>query len=93
MNFSDKASIPEHVLARHVGDETVILDLASGTYFGLDAVGARIWQLVSDGMSFAEIRDVMLAEYDVSLADIERDIAALAANLQSYGLIAGRPQS
>lgn len=92
MNFSDKASIPEHVLARHVGDETVILDLASGTYFGLDAVGARIWQLVSDGMSFAEIRDVMLAEYDVSLADIERDIAALAANLQSYGLIAGRPR-
>ena len=92
MNFSDKASIPEHVLARHVGDETVILDMASGTYFGLDAVGARIWQLVSDGMSFAEIRDVMLAEYDVSLADIERDIAALAANLQSYGLIAGRPR-
>ena len=92
MNFSDKASIPEHVLARHVGDETVILDLASGTYFGLDAVGARIWQLVSDGMSLAEIRDVMLAEYDVSLADIERDIAALAANLQSHGLIAGRPR-
>jgi hypothetical protein len=36
-------------MARTVGDETVILDLANGTYYGLDPVGARMWQLMSEG--------------------------------------------
>jgi len=49
MNLSDKVTIPAQVMARTVGDETVILDLASGTYYGLDPVGARIWQLMSEG--------------------------------------------
>ena len=40
MNLSDSLSIPSQVMARTVGDETVILDLASGTYFGLDPIGA-----------------------------------------------------
>ena len=39
MKLSDKVGIPPQVMARTVGDETVILDLASGTYFGLDPVG------------------------------------------------------
>ncbi|MBK9987508.1 MAG: hypothetical protein IPP21_11335 [Betaproteobacteria bacterium] len=42
MNLSDKVTIPTQVMARTVGDETVILDLASGTYFGLDPVGAHV---------------------------------------------------
>ena len=49
MNLSDKVSIPTQVMARTVGDETVILDLASGTYYGLDPIGARIWQLMGEG--------------------------------------------
>jgi hypothetical protein len=49
MNLSDKVSIPTQVMARTVGDETVILDLANGTYYGLDPVGARMWQLMSEG--------------------------------------------
>jgi len=39
----DRVTVPPHVIARRVGEDTVILDLASGTYFGLDPVGARIW--------------------------------------------------
>ena len=42
MTLSDKVYISPQAMARTVGDETVILDLASGTYFGLDPVGARM---------------------------------------------------
>ena len=42
MNVTDRVTIPSQVMARTVGDETVILDLAGGTYYGLDAVGARM---------------------------------------------------
>ena len=88
MNLTDKASIPDSVMARQVGDETVILDLASGNYFGLDAVGAFIWQLMSDGKTLAEICDSVQAKYEVARTDIECDLLALAADLQSRGLIA-----
>jgi len=87
MKLSDKVNIPAQVMARQVGTETVILDLATGTYFGLDPVGARIWQLMSEGKTLAEVCDTMLAEYAVARADIERDVLELAEQLLARQLI------
>ena len=88
MNLTDKATIPDSVMARQVGDETVILDLASGTYFGLDAVGARMWQLMSEGHTLLQVCEGVLAEYDADRVDVERDVLALASDLLAKGLIA-----
>lgn len=79
--------IKPSVMARQLGEETVILDLESGTYFGLDPVGARIWQLMKEGKSLAEICDVMLDEYEVSREELERDASALAQDLAGRNLI------
>ena len=87
MKLSDRVTIPEQVLARRIGEETVMLDLANGTYFGLDAVGARIWQLLSEGKTLAEVCDVMMDEYDASREDIERDVLRLAEELSHRGLM------
>ncbi len=88
MKLSDKATIPPQVMARSVGAETVILDLASGIYFGLDPVGARIWELLGEGKSLAEVCDAMQASHEVSRADIEHDVLALAESLHAQNLIA-----
>ena len=87
MKLSDKVLIPAQVMARQVGDETVILDLASGTYFGLDPVGARVWQLMGEGKALSEICDTMLDEYDVTREALERDVIELARGLNAQGLI------
>jgi PqqD family protein of HPr-rel-A system len=87
MNLSDTVTIPTQVMARQVGDETVILDLASGTYFGLDAMGTRIWQLIGQGQTLAEICTVLLTEYDVSAEELERDLLRLVQELDAQGLI------
>ena len=87
MNLTDKVSIPAPVMARDVGGETVILNLESGIYFGLDAVGARIWRLLSEGKTLAEVCDVMLGEYDVTREGIERDVLALVESLRAQRLI------
>jgi hypothetical protein len=79
--------ISPEVMARQVGDECVILDLASGSYFGLDPVGTRIWQLISAGHSLADTHKALLAEYDVSSGDLERDLLRLIGELRSRGLI------
>jgi len=87
MNLTDKVTIPAQVMARQVGDETVILDLASGTYFGLDPVGARIWQLMGEGKTLSEICDTMLDEYEVTRDALERDVIELAQELSARGLV------
>ncbi|NML85916.1 PqqD family protein [Polaromonas sp.] len=87
MNLSDKVTIPAQVMAREVGDETVILDLANGTYYGLDPVGARIWQLMAEGQTLVQVRDVILAEYEVAHEDIERDMLALVQALLERQLV------
>ena len=87
MNLTDKVTIPAQVMARQVGEETVILDLASGTYFGLDPVGARVWQLMGEGKTLSEICDTMLDEYEVTRDALERDVIELAQELSAQGLI------
>jgi len=87
MKLSDVVRIPQAVIARQVGDETVMLDLANGTYYSLDPVGARMWQLLVEGKTLAAVCDTMVDEYDVSRDDVERDLLILVDNLATHGLI------
>ena len=87
MNLSDRVTIPSQVMARLVGDETVILDLASGTYYGLDPVGARIWQLMAEGKVLADVCEILLDEFDVSRETLERDVLHLTQELSAKGLV------
>jgi hypothetical protein len=87
MNLTDKITISPQAMARQVDDETVILHLGSGTYFGLDPVGARIWKLMGEGKTPAEICEVILEEYDVLREDLERDTMKLVQDLLAQDLI------
>ena len=88
MDLTDKLAIPTQVMARTVGDETVLLDLASGTYFGLDPVGARIWQLIGEGKALADICTAVLDEYEVERVQLETDVLRLTGELLQRGLVA-----
>jgi hypothetical protein len=80
-------AVPDQV-SSNLGDEAVILHLGSGTYYGLDPVGARIWNLLMERpRSVYEIRDVIVDEYDVEPGHCERDLRLLLEDLAQHGLI------
>ena len=87
MKLTDRVRVPQEVLARQVGGETVMLDLAKGTYFGLDPIGARMWQLLAEGKTLVEVCDAIVEEYEVSRDAVERDLLALLDDLKAHGLI------
>jgi hypothetical protein len=87
MKLTDRIIAAPQVVAREVGAETVLLDLESGTYFGLDPVGTRIWALLEQGKSIAEVCGVMLEEFEVPRDVLERDALALIADLAQKKLI------
>jgi hypothetical protein len=82
-----KLQISGDALAQEIAGETVILDLASSTYFGIDETGTRIWQLLKEGMDLQEIHELMLAEFEVSPEALETDIMAFVSQLQTAGLV------
>jgi hypothetical protein len=88
MDINSRLSVPPQVMSRPVGDETVLLDLASGMYFGLDGVGKRIWDFVSDGKSLAETADAIVAEYEVGEEQARTDVVDFAQRLVERGLLA-----
>lgn len=74
-------------IAQEVSGETVILDLASESYFGLDEVGTRVWQLLRDHTSLRLVFDVMREEFTVEDSVLEGDLAALVESLVDAGLV------
>ena len=80
-------TVPEDVLFQEVGGETVLLDLASEQYFGLDEVGTRIWGLLNEGQGVGAIVDALLAEYAVERGQLEDDVRELLTALLDAGLI------
>lgn len=74
------------MLFRHLENEAVLLDLKSGTYFGLNEVGARAWHLIVERGSLARVLEALAEEFDVEREIVERDLLALAAQLVARNL-------
>ena len=92
--MTDRAVTAESVVvasgaqvSTNVEDETVILDVDGGVYYGLDPVGARIWSLLQEPRAVREICDVIASEYDVGRERCENDTLALLGDLAQQGLI------
>ena len=67
--------------------EAAILNIKSGVYYGLDPVGARIWSLLQDPRTVAEVRSTIINEYDVEPVRCARDLIGLLEKLLTEGLI------
>ena len=68
-------------------EEKVILSFRKGVYYGLSTVGARIWNLIQTPRALAEIRDVIVSEYEVEPDRCAADVLNLLTQLASEGLI------
>lgn len=74
-------------LFQEIGGEAVILDLNTSRYFGLNAVGARFWQLLQVDASLVSARETLSQEFDVDEARLESDIDLLLDQLSEAGLV------
>lgn len=78
------------VLSQTVVGESVLLDLRSQKYFGLNQVGTRAWQLLQETSDVAAIQGRLLAEYAVAPGQLERDLDDLLERLLRAGLVEER---
>jgi hypothetical protein len=91
--LDDVLTIAPDVMFRHLNDEAVLLDLKSGTYFGLNDVGARTWQLILEHGRLSRVLEALLQEYAGEREVVERDLMELATQLVARQLAAAKPNA
>lgn len=87
------ACVPDGVLLQHVSDETVLLHLGSGTYYGLDPIGTRMLDLALELPDAEAIVTALEAEYDADRDRLAHDLDHLLGDLVGKGLIVLRNPS
>jgi hypothetical protein len=79
--------LPKEVVWTKLGEEVAILNSETGTYFGLDPVGSRIWCLMADGAPIDEVVSTLLAEYRVDEQRARDDLRELINELVARSLV------
>lgn len=87
ISFSDRVSIPDDVLISNLQEESVILNLQSERYFGLDSLGTRILTVLATSESIEAAYEKLLGEYDVNGQVLREDLVALVEDLAAKGLV------
>lgn len=87
ISFSDRVRIPDDVLISNLQDESVILNLDSERYFGLDEVGTRMLTVLSTSNSIEAAYVSLLDEYQVDPQLLRQDLTSLIENLLQQGLL------
>jgi hypothetical protein len=87
MNLNQTITLSPDVISQEVSGETVLLDLESENYFGLDEVGTRIWQLLSETSDLQAVYRTLLDEYEVEEERLQTDLEALLTEIATLGLV------
>jgi hypothetical protein len=84
---NQKVSVAPNVLVQDLAGESVLLNLQTEQYFGLDDVGSRIWQVLTERESVGKAIDALGAEYDVEPEQLQQDVENLIEDLLAHGLV------
>lgn len=75
------------VTAADLGGEAVIFNAESGVYFGLNGVGAAVWELVDHPRPVREVVEALLQEYEVAPDRLRQDVVAFLREMEVQGLV------
>ena len=87
ISFSDRVRVPDDVLISRLQEESVILNLDSERYYGLDDVGTRFLSVLTSSNSIDAAYQSLVEEYDVDREVLRQDLVALIQNLLQQGII------
>ena len=87
ISFSDRVAVPDGVLISHLQEESVILNLESERYFGLDDVGTRFLTVLTTSESLETACETLSSEYEVDPQVLRQDLLALVEKLVDQGLL------
>jgi hypothetical protein len=87
VSFTERVRVPDAVLISHLQEESVILNLTSESYYGLDDVGTRMLSVLTSSDSVQSAWEKLVDEYNVDREVLRQDLTALVDKLLEQGLV------
>ena len=87
ISFSDRVKVPDDVLISNLQGESVILNLDSERYYGLDDVGTRFLSVLTTSDSIEAAYELLRHEYDVDAHVLRQDLLELVEDLVKQGIL------
>lgn len=87
MRLSDRPQHNPNATYQSVGEEAIIINLVSGSYYSLNDTGTMFWELLDGRRSIADCARLIAAEYEVEAEVVEDDLLELAVDFKQEGLI------
>ena len=88
MNDLDQVFVRSNLTAfERAVDETIILDLGSGNYFGVSEVGGFIWERLDGSSDLGSIAAQVVEAFDADLETVCADLLGLIESLLDLGLV------
>jgi hypothetical protein len=75
------------LLEAELGDELLALDAQEGLCFGFNSVATGVWRHLASPKSFGELKQMLLADYEVSSEQCDAELRELLDDLVEKGLI------
>lgn len=88
-----RALIPPHVVSRSFSEETVLLNMQTGEYHGVDAIGARFLEVMAGQRDLAATQQVLATEYEQPPDRIAEDLVAFLEEMLARGLVTLEPSA
>lgn len=70
-----------------LGEESVIMHVTEGVYYGLNKVSASIWKNIQEPIPFSDLIDLLLEQYEVERSACEEDTRSLLLQLHQKDLV------
>jgi hypothetical protein len=85
--LADSVVVPRHVLIRHLDEESVLLNLETERYFGLDVMGTRMWEAATTSPNLEAAYRKLLDEFEVEPELLRNHLTELLSQLVQNGLL------
>jgi hypothetical protein len=87
LTLNQALRVNENVLIQDLGGESVLLNLDSEQYFGLDDIGTDMLSMLKESLSIQATYDRLLQKYDVEPQQLQQDLLELVEQLVEHGLV------
>jgi hypothetical protein len=93
VRLHDIVSASPSQISTTLGDESIVLELQAGTYFGVNDVGTAVWKFLQQPRPVADVIAHVLQRYEVSAEQAEAEVLAFLEELTKRNLVSVNSRS
>ncbi len=77
----------DSILASNLENEVVMMDVESGSYYGLEEPASRIWDLLAEPKSVSDLVVALQSEYDITPEQCQHEVISFVEELKKRKVV------